>query len=44
LITLMRERHGAERCRFLLCLDAEIAASRLGRLWESQAIHATMGL
>ena len=34
LITLMRERHGDERCRFLLCLDAEIAASRLVHLWR----------
>ena len=34
LIELMRQRHGAERCRFLLCLDAEIAAARLVRLWQ----------
>ena len=34
LVTLMRERHGAERCRFLLCLDADIAASRLVHLWR----------
>ena len=34
LIELMRERHGAERCRFLLCLDGDICASRLVRLWR----------
>ena len=34
LIALMRERHGAERCRFLLCLDADIVASRLVHLWR----------
>ena len=34
LISQMRERHGAERCCFLLCLDAEIAASRLVHLWR----------
>jgi DNA-binding NarL/FixJ family response regulator len=33
LIELMRERHGAERCRFLLCLDRDISAARLVRLW-----------
>ena len=32
LISQMRERHGVERCRFLLCLDADIAASRLVHL------------
>jgi len=34
LISQMRERHGDERCRFLLCLDAEITASRLVHLWR----------
>jgi len=34
LVALMRERHGVERCRFLLCLDADIAASRLVHLWR----------
>jgi hypothetical protein len=34
LIALMRERHGDERCCFLLCLDAAIATSRLVRLWR----------
>ena len=34
LISQMRERHGAGRCCFLLCLDADIAASRLVHLWR----------
>ncbi|WP_438983953.1 response regulator transcription factor [Vulcanococcus sp.] len=34
LMTLMREHHGAKRCRFLLCLDAAISGERLVRLWR----------
>ena len=34
LITQLRERHGAQRCRFLLCLDAAIGGERLVRLWR----------
>ena len=34
LIDQMRRRHGAERCRFLLCLDAAISDARLLQLWS----------
>ena len=34
LIAQMRERHGAGRCRFLLCLDAAISDERLLQLWS----------
>ena len=34
LIAQMRERHGARRCRFLLCLDASVSDERLVELWS----------
>jgi DNA-binding NarL/FixJ family response regulator len=34
LMTQLRERHGAKRCHFLLCLDAPITGERLVRLWR----------